>query len=104
MIKYYYLLILFLLFAGCSLTDSDQPIPSYLVVNEVSVSTLPAQGAPTHKITDLWVYADNQLIGVFEIPARIPILVNGETTEFQIFPGIRRNPLQTLSLIHLLPL
>lgn len=91
MFKNYLIFFSILLFGGCSLTDSDQPIPSYLTVNEVDVFTEVGQGNPTHKITDLWVYADNELIGVFALPASIPILVDSETTNFTIYPGIRNN-------------
>lgn len=100
MLKYCYLLIAVLLMGGCSLTDNDQPIPSYLTINEVDIFTTQNQGAPTHKITDVWVYADNQLVGVFEIPAKIPILVNGDSTEFRVFPGIRNNGETSRSFIY----
>ncbi len=91
MLKYYYLLLPTLFLGSCSLTDSDGPIPSYLIVNDVNVSTTVAQGAPTHNIKDIWVFADNELIGVFELPAKIPIIVDDETTNFTILPGIRNN-------------
>jgi len=91
MLKNYFLLISILFICGCSLTDNDQPIPSYLIVNDVNVFTAVGQGDPTHNITDLWVYADNELLGVFALPAKIPILVNSETTSFSIYPGIRNN-------------
>jgi hypothetical protein len=100
MLKYYYLLLSILVFGGCSLTDNDQPIPSYLIINDVSVFTTQNQGAPTHKISDVWVYADNQLVGVFEVPTRIPLLVNGDTTLFKIFPGIRNNGEKSRSFIY----
>jgi len=100
MLKYYYLLFSILAFGSCSITDNDQPIPSYLIINEVDVFTTQNQGAPTHKITDVWVYADNQLLGVYEIPIKIPVLVNGETTAFQVFPGIRNNGETSRSFIY----
>jgi len=76
---------------SCSLFDSAAPEPAFLIVDEVSIQTTNSQGAPTHNIRDVWVYADGQLLGTFEIPAMIPVIPNGSTTEFQIFPGIRNN-------------
>lgn len=102
MLKYYYLLLSILFLGSCSLTDSDQPIPSYLVINKINVFTTENQGVPTHKISDVWVYADNELIGVFEIPSKIPIIVKGDTTKFTISPGIRNNGETSRSFIYLL--
>jgi len=83
---------LFLCILGsCSLTDDRQPVPAYLVIDNVDIAVTADQGAPTHKITDVWVYADNQLLGVFELPANIPVIVNGESTFFTVFPGFRNN-------------
>lgn len=91
MIKYLYFLFISVIFVNCTLTDSDQPIPSYLEITDVNITTNQFQGEPTHKITDIWAYADNQLLGVFELPCKIPVLTTGETTEFLIFPGFRNN-------------
>ena len=91
MIKYVCLFFLCAVMTNCTLTDSDQPIPAYLDITGVDISTTASQGAPTHKITDVWAYADNILLGVFEIPCKIPVLPNDETTEFLIFPGFRNN-------------
>ena len=70
------------MFTNCTLTDSEQPLPAYLEITDVSITTTQFQGDPTHKITDVWAYADNQLLGVFELPSKIPILTNGETLSF----------------------
>jgi len=91
MSKYIYLFLIGVVFSNCTLTDSDQPIPAYLEITDVNISTNQNQGAATHNLRDVWVYADNQLIGVFETPCKIPIISNTETTEFLIFPGFRNN-------------
>lgn len=91
MLKYYYLLLPILFLGSCSLTDSDAPIPSYLIINDVSVFTTPDEGAPTHNISDIWLTADNELIGVFELPAKIPLITKGDSTKLRISPGFRNN-------------
>ncbi|MEM9545842.1 MAG: hypothetical protein AAGA77_07710 [Bacteroidota bacterium] len=100
MLKYYYLLLSILIISGCSLTDNDTPNPAYLVVDSVDVETNANQGGATHKITDLWVVANSELIGVFPLPARIPIIVEGETTDFFISPGFRNNGETARSFIY----
>ena len=86
--------------SSCSLTDTDQPIPSYLVIDEVTVTTNPNEGEPTHKISDVWIFADNQLLGVFTIPAKVPILTTNTTTNITISPGFRNNGEQSRSFIY----
>jgi len=88
------------LWCGCTLIDSDQPNPAYLNIDSVSVALKSDQGEPTHKLSDVWVYADNQLLGVFEVPARIPIIPNAETTELRISPGFRNNGERSRSFIY----
>ena len=100
MLKNYYLLLSILFLGSCSLTDNDQPIPSYLVVNEVDVTTSLEQGSPTHNIKDIWVFADNELIGVFPLPTKVPIIVDSETTVITVYPGIRNNGETARSFIY----
>ncbi len=100
MSKYLYLFLLGVVLSNCTLTDNEQPIPSYLEVTDVSVSTNQNQGAATHNLKDIWVYADNQLLGTFEVPCKIPVISNSETTEFLIFPGFRNNGEQSRSFTY----
>ena len=51
-----------------------------------------AQGDNSHDIVDGWVYCDGILIGVFELPVRVPILESGEHT-ITVVPGIKKNGL-----------
>jgi hypothetical protein len=48
------------------------------------------QGTASQKISDAWVYADNNLIGPYEIPVRFPLLVSG-STQVTVFAGIKLN-------------
>lgn len=65
--------------------------PSWLVIDEFSFTTnVSVEGEATHNITDAWVYMDGQALGVFELPAKIPIIDEG-THEFDIWAGIKNN-------------
>jgi len=83
------LLVVVLLITGCTKTSIDE-IPSYLAIDTISINVTPLQGTASQKIFDTWVYADNILIGAFELPAKFPVLKEG-TTELSIFPGIKLN-------------
>lgn len=84
-------LVSFLFFSGCNLIDNEQINPAFLVIDEVNLETSPSQGAPTHKFTDIWVSVDGFLLGVYELPARIPIIIENPTTSIRLIPGIRNN-------------
>jgi hypothetical protein len=62
---YRYLLFLGLLLSACV---KNNPDPAWLEVSEWTLEANPAlngeEGQLTHKITDAWVYVDEQLIGV----------------------------------------
>lgn len=76
------------LFFGCKQKDIT---PSWLKINEFSLATNEAlQGSNSHNIANVWLYMDNEPLGVFELPCKIPVLDEGEHT-FRLFPGIINN-------------
>jgi hypothetical protein len=77
------------LLLGCSKT-SVEDIPSYLAIDTISIKVNAIQGTASHKIVDSWVYANNELIGGFELPSRFPILKSG-STNLTIFAGVKLN-------------
>jgi hypothetical protein len=70
-------------------TKGDK-VPSYLEIPAVGVTTTTDQGAATSKITDVWVSVNDELLGVWELPARIPALYEGDV-RLRIEPAIKRN-------------
>ncbi len=88
---------LILLISSC---NKEEPIPSYLYINKFSLSTdYPTQGSNSQKITDGWVYIDGLLLGVFELPATIPVLESG-SHEIAIKPGIKNNGISSTRLAY----
>lgn len=67
--------------------DKEEPIPSYIYIPSFDVEAQAGFGTSTSKITEVWVYANDNLLGVFPIPAMVPILEEGDT-ELKLFPGI----------------
>jgi hypothetical protein len=74
--------------SGCELINPDEQIPAFLRMEEYAISTTGDQGYPVHSLTDAWVYHEEQLIGVYELPSSIPILSEG-ATPLRIKPGMR---------------
>lgn len=70
-------------------TKGDK-VAAYVEIPSVEVVTTSDQGASTSKITDAWVSLDDRFLGVWELPARIPMLGEG-THKVTVAPAIKRN-------------
>jgi hypothetical protein len=78
--------------SSCTFFDKESFDPAYIIISEVSLVTTLAQGYPSHNIQDVWVYIDGEVLGVFPLPARIPVVSTGENERFvRIVAGIRQN-------------
>lgn len=86
--------------ASCGFSDDFDQEASFLQINEVSLETLPTQGADTELFKDVWVYANGDLLGLFTPPAIIPVLSDRETTDFLIFAGIRNDGNNTTPFVY----
>jgi hypothetical protein len=83
---------------GCSKFDPAEKIPSYITIDKVDIETTAAQGSDiTTAILDAWVYVNEELIGVFEIPFTIPVLKSG-TSNIKILAGIKRNGMKDVGI------
>ncbi len=75
-----------LLFAACK---KDGAVPAYVQINSPTV--VDASGhAVSSKITDLWVYLNDQPVGVWEPGKRIPVIADG-SANVKVIAGIRKN-------------
>lgn len=87
--------LLFLVLAISILScNPDEQDPSFIYVDQFSFSTGPGEGTDSEKFTEIWAYANDQVIGVFDLPARIPVLNQGNT-EISLFAGIKNNGIST---------
>ncbi|HEY0262319.1 MAG TPA: hypothetical protein VGB95_04790, partial [Chitinophagales bacterium] len=74
---------------GCSMPNNG--IPVYIQIDSMSVQTNQStQGSASSKITDAWLYVNGEQIGVFELPAKIPVLKSGDL-RVSISAGIKDN-------------
>lgn len=78
-------------FSSCNKFHGSQEIPAYIHVDTFLLTTNYAiEGAASHKITDVWLYIDDDLQGCYEMPATIPVLKRGEH-KITLIPGIKLN-------------
>lgn len=62
---------------GCNIVNPPEKIPTYIRIDSFSAN--PSE-IPTKNINTAWVYLDNQVQGVYELPATIPLVVEGTGT------------------------
>lgn len=95
-----YFLPIALLFASCV---KNNPDPSWIEILPWQVEDNPNLGAEYqgthHNFTDAWVYVDNELMGVFELPVKIPVLKDG-SKEIRVYPAIRNNGISATKKIY----
>lgn len=98
-----YRLVLFVgLFAACKKIYPDPDIPSYIYLKEFTYEAntlVDTSASKSSSIENVWVYANNQLVGAFVLPAKIPILEKGKVN-LNIRPGIKQNGIANTRLVY----
>lgn len=81
-------LLILLLVSGCKETE----VPSFLHIEEVGlkVTSVDEQGTADHGISDAWVYLNDDLVGIYEVPATVPIISEGPQ-KISVIAGIKNN-------------
>ena len=75
---------------SCTTNKDKGLIPTYIHVDSFAFATAPSSLqhiATSHQINSVWAYYNNSPIGVFDLPANIPVLANG-TGKLTLRPGI----------------
>lgn len=86
-----------LLCNSCELINPEEPQPVYLHIDKFILTTdYVTQGSTSHALTDAWVYIDQQLIGAYEVPATVPVLIEEGTHEISIHGGVQVDGLANL--------
>ncbi|MFH0866835.1 MAG: hypothetical protein V1904_11620 [Bacteroidota bacterium] len=82
--------VMMVLVNSCDIINPEEPVPSYIHIDKFNLSTTIEQGSNSSRISDAWVYVDDQLIGAFELPATMPVLFEG-VHKVMVKPGIKVN-------------
>ena len=81
----------------------NNPDPAWLEVNDwtlvANANYFGAEGALTENLTEAWVYVNDDLIGVFEVPFKIPILKSG-AVDIKVFPAIKNNGISATKKVY----
>jgi hypothetical protein len=94
------------LLSSCAFFDTSETIPSYIHIDKIafvpgSDTTTGAggQGTASSNITDAWVYVDEQLQGIYELPCTFPVQYEGTHT-IKVAAGIKMNGIGATRVIY----
>ena len=78
---------------GCGLWDDKMVEPHTIIVPSFNLTTYEDEGTDSNNIAEVWVYSETDVLGVFPLPATIPVLQeNGEdVVHITLLPGVRVN-------------
>jgi hypothetical protein len=85
-----------LIMCGCV---PENTVPAYIHIPAFNTEAGVGQGTSAQKITDVWVYVNGQINGVFPLPATVPIAELGKQ-DITLFPGIRNNGTRSNPVIY----
>ncbi len=78
-------------FIGCDIINPSEPLPTRIELQPFDFQIEPGQGSAQNKITEVWVYYNNNtFLGAFTPPVAVNFLDEG-LTHFRFLPGIRNN-------------
>lgn len=78
--------LLLLLLSSCG---KDGDTPSFIRISAPTATRADGTAAPS-SVTDIWVYANDEAIGVWQPGRRIPVLADG-LTNIKLVAGVRKN-------------
>ena len=91
MMSFRYSVLFFVVFiTACDVINPADPIPTYLKIEPFQLTTSESQGSDSEKLTETWLYVNNEFLGAYSLPATIPVIAEGES-KIILFPGVRVN-------------
>lgn len=76
-----------LVLSSCEVINPEEEIPSYIHIDSIKLNN---GDLPPSNITDAWVYVNDDIVGVYELPATVPLLAAGQNS-VQIRAGVKMN-------------
>ena len=84
--------------SGCEIINPTEDTPAYIQINDIRVDPVrnasASFGSASENISDAWVFANGKNLGVFELPATIPVLEAGPV-KLSILSGVYADGMKT---------
>lgn len=90
-----FITIIAILALSSCIKDKSPNIPAYIYVPAIEFEAGSGQGSSSSNITDAWITVDGNLIGVKDLPALLPVIIDDYSTTHtvRIAAGIKDNGL-----------
>ncbi len=87
-------------FSGCDIVNPKEQVPTYVHIDSFRFTqTGDSFGTNSHKITNIWVYVNNDQIGTYTLPCTVPVIAD-KAFVLSVAPGIDFNGLGGLKGIY----
>jgi hypothetical protein len=85
--------------SGCNTINPEEKTPTYIHIDTMNFVNTSAtkEGSTSQNITSAWVYFNNNPVGVFELPATVPVIADAPG-QITISPGVAYSGLGYASL------
>lgn len=77
--------------SSCTFLDNDSFNPGFLILENPTLKTTSLQGDEVHQIKNIWVIADGITLGIFPLPAKVPIIPTGKKVSISLRAGVNQN-------------
>jgi hypothetical protein len=86
-------------FASCNQEEAQRPV--YLQIDAIHLETdFSEEGTEHQAITTVYVYANSEPVGVYELPAIVPIILNEGSNNLLLYAGINTNGIRSFRSIN----
>lgn len=84
--------------SACNVINPPEKVPTYIKIDsvELDIDNPSLQGSAAHGISSIWVYYNNNPVGIFDIPCYVPVVTEGDRGTLSVAPGITLNGLVDL--------
>ena len=87
------------LISNSCVKNNQDPTWIYIAPWTLQANQTNLEGELTHNITDAYVLVDDKIIGYFELPIKLPLLING-VKKITLYPTIHNNGISSTKKIY----
>ncbi|MCB0762247.1 MAG: hypothetical protein KDC12_12045 [Flavobacteriales bacterium] len=86
-----------LLITSCKWIDPDEQTPAFIYIDDFTFAS--GNGTDSEKITEVWVFAEGVMLGAYSVPAKVPVLHEGNVS-IEMRAGIKNNGISSTRIMY----